>query len=340
MYDVAIIGAGFGGLLIPLIGRPLGSVLRAHGLEGVRPLEIFLDAVCQITVQCASREAEAPFAMGALDYFWRGTGHVRGGIGVLAGALAQAFVTAGGELRLATHVRGVTRHGDRYTLATRRGEIEARQVVANVLPRDLATLLDRPLASIPSLAELARQVEAGWGAVMLYRVVRPDSSFGDAARHFELVADARRPFTDGNHVFVSISDARERERAGPELRTLTASTHVAIPLLLRLGEEERAVRVAQIQSTMRATIAERMPELASFEHELTASPRTFQRFTARSFGFVGGVPRRAGLSHYRRVGVYAPLPGLYLVGDSVFPGQSTLAAALGGVRVAERIMRG
>jgi len=30
-------------------------------------------------------------------------------------------------------------------------------------------------------------------------------------------------------------------------------------------------------------------------------------------------------------------PGLWMVGDSVFPGQSTLATALGGVKVAGRV---
>ena len=52
------------------------------------PLRTYLDALCQITVQCGATEAEAPFALGAMDYYWRGTGHVRGGIGQLASALA------------------------------------------------------------------------------------------------------------------------------------------------------------------------------------------------------------------------------------------------------------
>ena len=69
---------------------------------------------------------------------------------------------------------------------------------------------------------------------------------------------------------------------------------------------------------------------------LTASPRTFARFTGRFLGFVGGVPRRAGLGQYLRLSNPEVAPGLQLVGDSVFPGQSTLAAALGGWKVAER----
>jgi phytoene dehydrogenase-like protein len=33
-------------------------------------------------------------------------------------------------------------------------------------------------------------------------------------------------------------------------------------------------------------------------------------------------------------------PGLWMVGDSVFPGQSTLATAIGGAKVASLVMKG
>lgn len=64
--------------LLRLIGRPLASVLRSFELHEWKPLRSYLDALCQITVQCGVAEAEAPFALGTMDYYFRGTGHVRG----------------------------------------------------------------------------------------------------------------------------------------------------------------------------------------------------------------------------------------------------------------------
>jgi len=82
------------------------------------------------------------------------------------------------------------------------------------------------------------------------------------------------------------------------------------------------------------------PEWAGrIRHLLPGSPRTFQRFTRRTGGYVGGIPRRAGLHHYAQLTPVQPAERLWLVGDSVFPGQSILAAALGGVRVAEAVER-
>ena len=71
----------------------------------------------------------------------------------------------------------------------------------------------------------------------------------------------------------------------------------------------------------------------------TASPRTFERWTGRPLGRVGGVPRRAGWGNYFGLRRPAVAPGLFLVGDSIFPGQSTLATALGGYKLAERLAR-
>jgi phytoene dehydrogenase-like protein len=98
--------------------------------------------------------------------------------------------------------------------------------------------------------------------------------------------------------------------------------------------------VEQVQERMRQGLRTLAPELAAaVEHQLTASPRTFERFTGRPEGYVGGIPRRAGWSNYRDLASRPILPGLYLVGDSVFPGQSTLATALGGVKVAQRLLK-
>ncbi len=66
---------------------------------------------------------------------------------------------------------------------------------------------------------------------------------------------------------------------------------------------------------------------------LPGTPVSFQRFTHRSRGWVGGFPQT---SLFRARG---PRIGrnLWLVGDSIFPGQSVLATALGGMRVAEAV---
>jgi phytoene dehydrogenase-like protein len=68
---------------------------------------------------------------------------------------------------------------------------------------------------------------------------------------------------------------------------------------------------------------------------LPGTPVAFQRFTRRAWGWVGGFPQTSLLR------AWGPRleTGLWMVGDSVFPGQSVPAVALGGLRVARSILK-
>ncbi|MBS2022856.1 MAG: FAD-dependent oxidoreductase [Deltaproteobacteria bacterium] len=319
--------------LLPLVGRPLGEVLERHCLSRCAPLVAWLDAVCQITVQCSAAEAEAPFALGAMDYFWRGTGHVRGGIGALAWGLLRAVERLGGAVRLADRVQAIESEGELHRVRARRGSVRARSVVLNLLPGDARRLLQARAAD-------EQPLEDGWGAVMRYLVVDEPPDAPEHAHHVQVIADDTQPLVEGNHLFASISGRHDGPRAGPGQRTITLSTHLRLRPFLALPEPEQASKMEQIQARLRHTFTQHLPEWAArVRHELTASPRTFEKFTLRTGGLVGGPPRRAGLGNYRQLGPLLLAPRVFLVGDSVFPGQSTLATALGGVRTAEAILR-
>jgi phytoene dehydrogenase-like protein len=299
-----------------------------------------LNAVSQITVQTSAQDAEAPFAMAAVDYFFRGTGHVHGGIGQLAWALVDAIQQAGGRVSLANRVRGIHRQDGGWRLETRKGDLFASTVVANMLPQSMSKLVTPQLDG--ALRDVERAVEDGWGAAMLYLAIDSNAAERDGAYHLQLIDERDRALSEGNHVFCSVSSANETERAPDAQRTVTVSTHVPMSTLRNLSNDLRGPYVASIQDRMRQTIRKRAPRLwEGLRFEATASPRTFERFTGRHHGYVGGVPRRVGLHHYRPRALWPREAerGLYAVGDSLLLGQSTLAVALGGVRTAEQIAR-
>ena len=323
--------------LLPWVGRSLADFVAAHGLDGFDPLRVYLDAVSQITVQASAADAEAPFALATVDYYFRGTRHVHGGIGALATAMLDAARALGVEVRLSDAVQGLAPTADGWRVRARRGEVEARQVIANVIPQALTTLLGD---AMPELAGLTRRVEGGWGAAMLYLGLARDAAVRAEAHHLELVDDAGAAFVEGNHVFCSLSGADEPR--GPDGgRTVTASTHVPMPKLRALSPAAQGEYIAAVQAAMARTIERRAPELtAATVHRLSASPRTFARFVGRTGGYVGGVPRTRGLGNYAGMFPAPVRPGLWMVGDSVFPGQSTLATALGGAKVAGLVAQG
>jgi phytoene dehydrogenase-like protein len=64
---------------------------------------------------------------------------------------------------------------------------------------------------------------------------------------------------------------------------------------------------------------------------LPGTPRTFAFYTRRPLGMVGGFPQTSLL---RARGPQTGLENAWLVGDSVFPGQSTAGVTLGAFRTA------
>jgi phytoene dehydrogenase-like protein len=314
--------------------------MKRHGVYDVEDLRTTMSALTQITVQADAETAEAPFALATSDYFFRGTGHIRGGIGSLAWALADTIEKLGGTISFASRAKGITFDGERWTVRTRRSTVTTENLIANLTPHQLQDLAPDIRLSERAL-QAGNELERGWSATMLYLRISDDTGLDRWAHHVEAVDDPSLPLREGNHIFASVSGADETDRAPGDERTVTVSTHIP---LARMRAQRQAGTVAgyveHVQAQMRETLRRRAPELADrITHEMTGSPRTFERFTGRPHGMVGGAPRTVGLHHYLQLGPVEAAPGLHLVGDSVFPGQSTLATALGGTRVAEVVAR-
>ena len=150
----------------------------------------------------------------------------------------------------------------------------------------------------------------------------------------------REPLGEGNSVFLSLSLPDDAARSPAGQRALTISTHTDLRTVVgavrsTTGMPTRRARTEYADRVLDAAQVA-IPGLRSAARlVLPGTPVTFQRFTQRSRGWVGGFPQT---NLFR---AWAPRlgNGLWLVGDSIFPGQSVLAAALGGTRVAHAVLR-
>ena len=69
------------------------------------------------------------------------------------------------------------------------------------------------------------------------------------------------------------------------------------------------------------------------------TPRTYERFTLRPRGAVGGVRQRLGNANQRAIPHELGVPGFWLVGDSTWPGLGTVACVIGSRIVGEGVAR-
>ncbi len=320
--------------------RLLADAFRpvAVHLKGAPPaLRQFVDAQLLIAAQTTSRHANALYGASALDLPRRGVAHLPGGTGAIAETLAQAIRQHGGRIlyrQQATRV--VIQRGRPVAVETKRGQsFPADVVVANLPPWNIAALLGD--AAPPKLRRLPPMPRDGWGAFMAYIGLDEAAIPPDFPLHHQVIV--REPLAEGNTVFLSLSPAWDAGRAPHGRRALTLSTHTRLQPWWQLFETDRTAYEARKTVYIERMLAAAQIALPNLRPAadliLPGTPVTFQRFTRRQWGWVGGFPQT---SLFRAWGPRL-LPGLWMVGDSIFPGQSTAAVAMGGLRVADAVLQ-
>jgi phytoene dehydrogenase-like protein len=230
----------------------------------------------------------------------------------------------------------VSEHGGGgYRVETGKGvAFETDVVVFNLPPHDAAPLLGKDAPQMLRRAELPAD---GWGACMVYAGL--DGAVVPAGLPLHHQVLLREPLGEANSIFLSLSPADDATRAPAGQRAVTISTHTDLHAWWRLFETDRDAYEARKAATIERVLdaAEvAIPGLRSASNLiLPGTPVSFQRFTHRSRGWVGGFPQT---NLFRAWGPRLD-PHLWLVGDSIFPGQSVLATALGGQRVARARLR-
>jgi phytoene dehydrogenase-like protein len=330
------LGEGLPQRLHPSLLADAVRPVAAHLGDAPASLRTFVDAQLLISAQATGDRANALYGASALDLPRRGVVHLRGGMGAIAATLAQAVRAAGGRVLFRQEAARIVVEGGRAAaVETRRGErFAAGVVVANLPPWNIAHLLGE--AAPPRLRNLPDQASAGWGAFMLYAGIDAGAAPADSPLHHQVVV--REPLGEGNSVFLSLSPASDASRAPAGQRALTISTHTALAPWWALHADDPdgyARRKQQYAAQLLAAGERALPGLRDAASlVLPGTPVTFRRFTRRSLGWVGGFPQTDLLR------AWGPrlLPGLWMVGDSIFPGQSTAAVALGGLRIADAVL--
>jgi C-3',4' desaturase CrtD len=310
--------------------------VAAHLQDAPRRLRLFVDAQLLISAQTTSRYANALYGASALDLPRRGVVQAQGGMGAIAKALVETVRQNGGQVHFRQRATQIILEGGRpVAVETEKGaRFPADVVVANLTPWNVTGLLgDHAPNRLRSLPPRPRGM---WGAFMVYVGLDGSAIPQDFPLHHQVVR--AEPLANGNTVFLSLSPAWDDTRAPNGDRTLTLSTHTELGPWWDLFEGDRSAyeqRKAKYAGRVLDAAEIAIPGLrASANLVLPGTPITFERFTSRRWGWVGGFPQTS----LQRAWAPRLAPYLWLVGDSVFPGQSVPAVALGGLRVARSIL--
>ncbi|MGB7341824.1 MAG: NAD(P)/FAD-dependent oxidoreductase [Phototrophicaceae bacterium] len=332
--------------IIPFALTTVQDWLRRHNLADNKTFRRFIDATLLISAQNTSEIVNGIYGATAMDLARRGVYHVEGGIGGIAETLVAKVRELGGEVIYRQHVQRIAVENRTavgvYATKGRRSTKEifypADFVVVNNTPWSLENMLGEDAPSNLK-AETQRRNDTQ-GAFILHIGVDADKLPQGIADHHQIVNTYDGKMGEGETLYVSMSPEWDASRAPDGQRAVTVSTHTNVQQWWdMLAEDEQAYQ------DCKAAFAERIIDtidktLHGFKAATTlvlpGTPVTYEFYTMRHKGMVGGFPQS---SLFKARGPRTGIGNVRLVGDSVFPGQSTAGVTLGGIRVAKDVMR-
>lgn len=328
---------------LPHLFETAGAWARRSGLHDGAALT-FLNAQLLISAQTTADNASALFGAAAYDLPRKGVNHVEGGIGTIAVQLVEALKKFGGQIHYRHEAtRFETQNGRIVAVHTNKStRFECDYCIANLTPWDLARLLGD--AAPANLIRETHTRPDEWGAFTLYLGIADQAPSQHLPSlpvdHHQVIGEYGKALGEGNSIFMSFSMPNDTTRAPLGHRALTISTHTRSANWWALrnkpgGQAEYEARVAQYSEQM-LNLAERaLPGLRQrIRLQLPGTPVTFKFYTRRHRGGVGGFPFT---SIFRARGPHTGFRNAWLVGDSIFPGQSTAGVTMGALRVAAQI---
>ncbi|MCP9815737.1 C-3',4' desaturase CrtD [Synechococcus sp. GreenBA-s] len=318
----------------------VADLQRLTGCGGDGRLRRFLDLQLKLYSQEPADRTAALYGATVLSMAQAPLGlwHLQGSMQVLSDDLERALAEAGGVLRLRHRVTGLERLAGGGWRVTGEGParrplvLEAAEVVCTLPPQALPSLLGEQLP-----ASYGRRL-AGFGdpsgALVLYGAVPRQALPADAGLHAQLEWD------EPGNLFVSLS-AEGDGRAPAGQATVIASVFTAARPWFGLAEPDYQLRKAAAMAGIQTGLQRLLGlEPRHWLHAELATPRGWSGWTGRPFGFVGGLGQQPSRFGPFGLASRTPLPGLWLCGDAIYPGEGTAGVSLSALMACRQLLAG
>lgn len=298
----------------------------------------FIDGQLLDAMQTSSESCVAPNGALALDIYRYGCHYKTGGLSSIAEDLASYLKTQNGELHYATKVKKIHTEAKQVKgLSSSRGDYEAPVIISAIPLSNTADLLADTSTSLKSRKQ--KQAEM-WGAFTLYLGV-DERCLPKDALVFEQISDSKI-HEEGANLLISTSPAWDSSRAPKGKRAITVSTHVDARKWLKLAQDREGYEQAkrQMEVKLLRQLERVFPNIKDgIEVFLSGSPKTFKNFTLRDGGTVGGFPQTLSHANFHAPSHRTDISGLFLAGDTIFPGQGILGTSISGYNAARTSRR-
>lgn len=305
----------------------------------------FIDVQLQIFGQRESNECAYLYAAVALMLPVWGMYNIRGGASGLADTLTEAIKKSGGTVRFNAPVLRLAydNAGRAVGVDLLSGErVEAtRAIISNLTVWDTYGKLVGASRTPDSARKRIKDL-SGWGAYLLYMGLDEEAAARLPADHLLTLTDWQegQSFNPEGAQFMFGAAPEWDTRAPAGKRAVTVSTFTEAEQWFTFHEDETE-HEEQDQRTLELwwqRLHAMMPELGDgVEMIETATPRTFYSYTRRKLGMVGGVGQSLDVFGLKSLTHRTEIPNLFMVGDTVFPGQGVAGVTQSALIVANEI---
>ena len=314
------------------------DALREYGVYDDEALRGAIAMLVEDTVH--STVEEAPLLNAALGTTIRGPGigRARGGMYGFWTAFEEHYREMGGVVRTGHDVTEVTGRVGDFRLETSHGTHRAEQVVSTV-PINVTRRIAPSVVGDRLDDDVAKLRAHEGGAIVVFLGVPEEEVAGREVTHHQILRSFDEPLGSGNNMFVTVSAPGDTVSAPQGHRAVVLSTHCDLDPWQDLDDATYERRREVVGERLIEGARTVYPDLATdpVVYEV-GTPRTYESFTARPRGAIGGYRQTLGNTNQHAVPQDVGIDGFYLAGDTTWPGLGTVACILGSEIAADHVL--
>ena len=322
---------------VPYTFSTVGDALRGFGLASDRRLRTFLDLQLKLYSQVNAEETALLYAATALAVSQTPLGlfHVQGSMQVLSDRLIESIQRDRGKVLMQHRVIELDAKGNQKRVKVeglRTKEMwwdEADQVVANVTVNNFVKLLGDQVPQ--GYAQRVAKLKPASVAFVVYLGVDRAAIPLDCPPHLQFLEAGEQPHS----LFVSVS--KEGDGRAPDGKATIIASEFTDATVWYSGEDYQTLKQKFTERAIAQLSEYFQLNEQTIIHVEAATPQTFERYTGRDRGIVGGVGMRVATFGPFGFATRTPLANIWLVGDSTHPGEGTAGVSYSAMTVVRQI---
>lgn len=318
------------------------DLLKVTGCSSDKRLKLFLDWQLKLYSQEPSERTSALYGATVLNIFQKphGLWHLNGSMQNLSNQLTHSLLRDGAKIYLGHRVVSLATEENTHTwsvkVRTSRDilySINASDVVFTPPPQSLLSLISIKSKCSSNYLNMLKDLPKPTGAIVFYAVIIRSSLPSQFSGHFQ--------FSNGiiGPLFLSISKEGDG-RAPFGQATLIASAFTNIDEWIALKNTDYQIRKNEIMNEIIDSLTSYLDiSKDAFLHQELSTPRSFAKWTGRPFGIVGGLGQNVKNFGPFSLPSRTPIKGLWLCGDSIYPGEGTAAVSQSAWMACRQLMK-